>query len=880
MSLLQGFRVVQIGQGLAAAVCGRLFADVGADVSCICPDISTPLAAYLHHGKPVVANDTAAESNAIAAANLIVSEGRPQQLRALQYDADSLRRLNVTAALVYISPFGQTGPKADDPATDLTLFFASGIARLLTGQVDDLSEAPIRPVGEQSAFIGGLAAACAGMHATLAAPGAVVDVSIAEALATLAITELARAGLTGRTRPRKREADGNGATVTILPAQDGYVAISPREERQWMAWLSVMGSPDWGNDPRFATKPDRVANWDALHALMSAWSRHYGKQWIADSAQAAHVPSFPLREPAEQLNSPQLEHRKFWRTIELRGRTVKAPGPPFGLQVTTAGANSADGGAGRMPLSGIRVLDFSWVIAGPTATRYLAAMGAEIIKIEAPGRGDPGRASELHTVLGQAKRSIVLDLKRPEAVAIARALAARSDVVVENFATGVMDRLGLGADDLQALNPGLLYVSASGLGRTGPEARAVAYGTLLQCYAGFAGLNRHPDVPPRVGLAWLDPMCGLMLAFIVAAGLWHRRRAGGVARIDFSMIEAMLWTMAEPLLATQLAAPPQPRGNESSCHAPHGVYRCAGEDDWISLVTTTDAEWRTCARSCRVWHRWLNLDLASDNNAARQSTRRSPYGCAPSPPRPPTPSCCVPVSRLRRSLMPGTSSTAIISRSAGFGNLTAAAFCPACHGRRALGGHRDPRRSSAPTRTPSSERCSTSPPTRSPRCTDRARSDRRLAQESARRSARRRSGVGPASRRSISAWVRRHTGTAACNRARPAGVKVRRRIRLSASSTATVTRPRRSSGFRLAVKVVRSIASKADTSPMLAGCGRLSDISSENWPLVSPSGRSAASKRRATARAARCKCRHRQVSRTSSVISKGRSPHFDIAIKC
>jgi crotonobetainyl-CoA:carnitine CoA-transferase CaiB-like acyl-CoA transferase len=592
MSLLRRLGVVQIGGGLAAAVCGRLLSDLGADVTCVGPDRSTPLAANLNDGKPVAAQDAPACRNAIATADLIVCEGRPQDLRILQYDVDGLRRFNSTAALVYISPFGQTGPKANDPATDLTLFFASGIARLLTGQVDDLAEPPIRPVGEQSAFIGGLAGACAGMHAAMAAPGAVVDVAIVEALATVAITELARAGLTGKTRLRKREADGNGATVTILPACDGYVAISPREDRQWVSWLSVMGSPDWGNDPRFATKPDRVANWDALHALMSAWSSQYGKQWIADSAQAAHVPSFPLREPAEQLNSAQLEHRKFWRTIELGGRTVKAPGPPFGLQVTTAGGNSASHGAGPMPLSGIRVLDFSWVIAGPTATRYLAAMGAEIIKIEAPGRGDPGRASELHTVLGQAKQSIVLDLKKPEAVATARALAARSDVVVENFATGVMDRLGLGADDLQVLNPDLLYVSASGLGRTGPEARAVAYGTLLQCYAGFAGLNRHPDIPPRVGLAWLDPMCGLMLAFIVAAGLWHRRQTGNVARVDFSMIEAMLWTMVDPLLATQLAAPPQPHGNASDHHVPHGVYRCAGEDEWISLVATTDAEWR------------------------------------------------------------------------------------------------------------------------------------------------------------------------------------------------------------------------------------------------------------------------------------------------
>src|SRR3984893_9930928 len=591
MSLLAGFEVVQLGGGTAAAVCGRLLVDVGAEVTCIGPDTSTHLSAYLNHGKKISSDRTAGIRIALARANLIVCEGRPRDLCALEYDVDRLRPLNATAALVYISPFGQTGPKANDPATDLTLFFASGIARLLTGQVDDLTEPAIRAVGEQSAFIGGLAGACAGMHAAMTAPGAVVDVAILEALATMAITELARAGLTGKTRARKREADGNGATVTILPASDGYVAISPREERQWTAWLSVMGSPDWGNDPRFAAKADRVANWDPLHALMSVWTRQYGKHWIADRAQAAHVPSFPLREPAEQLDSPQLEHREFWSRIELRGRPVKAPGPPFGLRVT-GGGNSADRGAGPMPLSGVRVLDFSWVIAGPTATRHLAAMGAEIIKIEAPGRGDPGRASELHTVLGQAKRSIVLDLEKPEAVAIARALVARSDVVIENFATGVMDRLGLGADDVQALNPNLLYVSASGLGRTGPEARAVAYGTLLQCYAGFAGLNRHPDIPPRVGLAWLDPMCGLMLAFIVAAGLWHRQRSGEVARIDFSMIEAMLWTMAEPLLATQLAAPPQPRGNASDQHAPHGVYRGAGEDDWISLAVTTDQQWQ------------------------------------------------------------------------------------------------------------------------------------------------------------------------------------------------------------------------------------------------------------------------------------------------
>jgi benzylsuccinate CoA-transferase BbsF subunit len=591
MTLLSGFKLIQIGDGSAAAVCGRLLADVGAQVTCIDPGAGTMLLAHLNHGKAVAA-DATERREGLAAAHLIVREGQPKDWLASPYDLAELRRINGSATVVTISPYGETGPQANDPATDLTLFFASGIARQLTGQVDDLSEAPIRPVGEQSAFIGGLAAACAGMHASQGnQSGASIDVSIHEALATLSMTELARAGSGHKSWDRKRLSDGNGATVTILPASDGYAAISPREEKQWTSWLKAMGSPAWGADPRFVYKANRVKNWDALHALMSQWSRQRDKQSIADTAQRAHVPSFPLREVSEHLDTPQMRHRRYYEPHDLAGKAIQMPGTPFGLSVVASGRKQRTP-KGSMPLSGIRVLDFSWVIAGPTTTRYLAAMGAEVIKVEAPGRGDPGRESELHTALGQAKKSIVLDLKKPQAVEVARALAAKSDILIENYATGVMDRLGLGAAALKAVNPDLIYISASGMGRTGPDSQAVAYGTLLQCYAGFAGLNRHPEVAPRIGLAWLDPMCGLMLAFVAAAALWHRQHAGGVARIDFSMIEAMLWTMAEPLVASQLGTPPKPMGNASSRHAPHGAWRCAGDDDWVSVVARTDAEWR------------------------------------------------------------------------------------------------------------------------------------------------------------------------------------------------------------------------------------------------------------------------------------------------
>ena len=140
MTLLEGFNVVQIGPGLASAVCGRLLADVGATVTRIDPDLSTPLAEYLNRGPVSVDHD-----QAMAGADLLICEGSPARLRQAGCDVDTLRHRNAHAALVLISPFGQTGPRAEEPATDLTLFFASGIARMLTGQVDDLNEGTDAP---------------------------------------------------------------------------------------------------------------------------------------------------------------------------------------------------------------------------------------------------------------------------------------------------------------------------------------------------------------------------------------------------------------------------------------------------------------------------------------------------------------------------------------------------------------------------------------------------------------------------------------------------------------------------------------------------------------------------------------------------------------
>jgi crotonobetainyl-CoA:carnitine CoA-transferase CaiB-like acyl-CoA transferase len=619
--LLDDVRVLEIG-GRGAAVCGLLFAQLGADVIAVPAPDRRPRTddIALQANKQVIDAGSGAAGAAVqellAGADVCVLDGPPRWLQDRGLDPGALRDRYPSLVVASITPFGLTGPRRYWKGGDLVAFNSSGIARLLVGHVDDPeSEPPMRASGEQSDFITGLTAACAVMHALFArqcaGDGQLIDVSAQEAMALMAARELAMPALGGQPAPRAGHARGGSAVIPTLPAADGYVAISPREPHQWQQWLEVIGRPAWAADPRFATRAARTANYPALHHLMSEWTRKRSKAEIFKLCQAAHVPCFPFGRPSDMLEEPQLLHRRFFAPLQGDGRSLMVPRPPFGLPqsdyvaapelpaaaggwrapVTAAKRNGAKESR-DLPLAGVRVLDFSWVIAGPTCTRYLALMGADVIKVEAPGRPDTGRASELHDVLGQSKRAICIDLKAPGALAAVRRLVASSDVVVENFATGVMERLGLGYAELRRIKSDIVLLSASGLGRTGPGAEWVAYGNLLSAYSGFAELNGLPGHEPRTGLAWADPLCGLLMAFAVVAALRDRERGGGGRHIDFSMLEGLLWTMPAALLAPQLTgADLEPAGNDDSLLFPHGLYRTAGDDRWLAIAVTSDDEW-------------------------------------------------------------------------------------------------------------------------------------------------------------------------------------------------------------------------------------------------------------------------------------------------
>src|SRR5213083_3445459 len=267
--------------------------------------------------------------------------------------------------------------------------------------------------------------------------------------------------------------------------------------------------------------------------------------------------------------------------------------------------------AGRAPLAGVRVADFTWVWAGPFCTLQLAHLGAEVIRVETATRPcvtrllppfadfEPGpNRSGYFNQYNQGKRSITLDLKRPEAIEAARRLCAASDIVVENFAAGVIERMGLGWEVLRRLRADLIVIALSGYGATGPDADKVSYGPAQVPLSGMSSVTGYRGFPPmHVGISYGDPTGGLHGAVAVLAALLHRARTGQGQYIDLSQWESSMTVLPDAIISwTMNGAAPERDGNRDPHMAPHGVFRAAGSDRWLSLAVDNDEEWRSlCA---------------------------------------------------------------------------------------------------------------------------------------------------------------------------------------------------------------------------------------------------------------------------------------------
>ncbi len=247
----------------------------------------------------------------------------------------------------------------------------------------------------------------------------------------------------------------------------------------------------------------------------------------------------------------------------------------------------------KLALDGVRIADFSWQIAGPTCTRYLGTMGAEVIRVESNRRPDPYRQRSISHFINQSKKSVTLNLAHSKGIKLAKKLISISDVVIENFAPGVIERPGLGYEELRKVRPDIIMLSSAGLGHSGPDFKQVAYGTLIQCFTGWSSMQGYPGHEPDIGGIWTDPMVGMLEVFLINAALHRCWETGEGQYIDLSMAESTTMLLPEAILSYSMNGRVQePMGNRHPTFSPQGNYPSLGDDQWIGITVTNDDQWR------------------------------------------------------------------------------------------------------------------------------------------------------------------------------------------------------------------------------------------------------------------------------------------------
>jgi CoA:oxalate CoA-transferase len=275
-------------------------------------------------------------------------------------------------------------------------------------------------------------------------------------------------------------------------------------------------------------------------------------------------------------------------------------------------------------LEGVRVLDFTQYLSGPHGTSVMSELGAEIIKIERPGKGEPERQAMPKTPKGESyqffsynrgKKSITLNLKDPKGVEIAKKLAAKVDILVENFAPGGMERLGLSYKEVSKINPRIIYASISGFGQTGPRRNDVSYDVVAQAMGGLMSVTGLPDGEPlKAGISLGDYMGGYNGVIAILAALYYRTVTGEGQAIDISMQDG-IWAMVFPDRANYFDTLEVPKrfGNKLSSSAPFGAYNA--RDGYVVICTITDPQWQ------KVLQAMGRKDLIDDECYATRENR-------------------------------------------------------------------------------------------------------------------------------------------------------------------------------------------------------------------------------------------------------------------
>jgi len=577
-------------------------------------------------------------------ADVLVSSLAATELRDREIEYATLSALNPELVMISVTPFGQTGPYSTWRGYDLNAYHLSGAGSRYCGRPD---AAPLEHGTFSADFFAGYVAAAWGLASVLGRThgggGEHIDVSSAEVLTALFTGALNVGGYAQDGIFDRRGGVGMGlvAPADILPCRDGHVLVIALEKLQWEGLRNAMGNPEWARAELFDDPWERGKNSDLIRELLQEWTMQHTKEEIMARCQANRCPATAVYTVADIAQNPQLrergyivelDHPELGRVPDL-GAPIRLPRCPGGPRSAAPRLGEHDdevlrGAAKRpvgrprdvrsddapldpsgLPLAGIRVANFGCGLVGPTAGQLLGFLGAEVYKIESrtridiqrtippfyKGIPDPDRSIQNHAFWA-GNGSVSLNLKTPEGQELARELVGRSDVVIENFAVGAMEKLGLGYDALRSVAPDIIMASLSSAGSSGPFASFRTYGNSLASLAGLDAVTGYADgeLQPMEN-AYSDPLGGVIGALGVLLALHHRQRSGEGQHVDHSQLEGLTQLVGpaffDYVLNGRIAGP---LGNRHpvGAAAPHGVFPCRGDDRWITIAVASDDEWR------------------------------------------------------------------------------------------------------------------------------------------------------------------------------------------------------------------------------------------------------------------------------------------------
>ena len=639
---LTGLQVLEVGGGLAAAYATKLLVDLGARATVIepaggCvlrnaptePSRGAPIFQYLRSGcSSIIAASAPHEGEQLLALSAdtditieALAPGRWAEMTGLD-----TRLPKPPSVVVHVSAFGQTGPRSGRSATSLTLQALAGWPRRL-----------VAPDGSPCFSGGDIDAYGAGVHAAVAALTAwryarancsstEADVAAFECLVgmlpypTVHAEILAAAGL-----PAPSVAQ---PLPGVVRSADGWVGVNPLDQQGWNDLCEVLELPEFRG--RLREVLENVSLASEFRSRAGAWFGSHDGDAIVELMQSIRVPATRVLDGYGLLRHPQLRARALF--LQQPGSDFVRPRPPWRFSTSPLSApaeapllgeslqasatrprhqhrsddeSSWGGGRPGLPYSGLKVMDLSAFWAGPIVTMYLAAFGADVVKVESHRRPDPFRYSMSSPELGSdwwersavwqaanlGKRGLTLDLSHADGQRIMQRFLARADVLIENFTPRVLGQLGIDLDVARAENPALIVIRLPGFGTDGPWRNHLAWAPTLEQASGLAHVTGSEFGPPLPPGGCADPLGGMHGLLGLQAALEHRDRTGEGQVVEMSQFEALVSTTADQVIAASCGSHlPGRCGNRHPRFAPHGIYRCEGAEEWIALAVQDD-EW-------------------------------------------------------------------------------------------------------------------------------------------------------------------------------------------------------------------------------------------------------------------------------------------------